>query len=366
MKFNLLIVDDEPFIVEGLSVLDWENVNIDQVYKATSGEKALQIMREHKIDIIITDIKMPDMSGIEFIKKIGVGRKKKSILLSGHADFEYAKQAIRLEVFDYLLKPAMDDELYDVVLRAGEVLRQEQDKAKSYEELMSTFMPVDEHVGEVKPFHCLYENPQLIHLLDARQWDLIEVKIDKIFSQLNLDSYRSNEFIMQAYFMISNSFIYLAHKNGRLLIDIIGDNFRKMFNEAQYGNVSELRNITFEIIELVRKGIKEELNSHHKSVIEHVQEYVEQHLGSDISLQSVAEHVYLHPAYLSKVYKIETGEVFSEYLNRKRMERAGYLLKETNEKVYEISIILGYSDPSYFIRRFRNYYGMTPQEYRNI
>ncbi|MCM3112177.1 response regulator [Lederbergia lenta] len=362
--FNLLIVDDEPFIVDGLAALDWNNVNIDQVYKATSGKTALQIMAQKKVDIIITDIKMPDMTGIEFIRKLGLGRKSKTIFLSGYAEFEYAKQALKLEVFDYLLKPVTDDELYDAVLRAGKALSQEQIKVNSYEEVMTAFMPISEHVGEVKPFYCLYENPQLIHLLDGGRWNTVEEKLNNIFSQLHLNNYHSNEFVMQTYFMISNSFIYFAHKNGQLLIDIIGRNFGNMFHAAQSGDIRRLSSLTFEALGIIKKDIKKEDHTHHKSVIEQVQEYVKQNLGSDVSLQSVSEHVYLHPAYLSKVYKAETGEGFSEYLNNQKMERAAYLLKETKEKVYEISVSLGYNDPSYFIKRFKNHYGVTPQEYR--
>lgn len=363
--FNLLIVDDEPLIVEGLAALDWRNVNIDQVYQATSGEKGLKVLEENQVDIIITDIKMPDMSGIEFLGEIALERQRKAILLSGYAEFEYAQQALKLKVFDYLLKPASDEELLDVVLRAGKALSQELENTKSYNELMKTFMPDNKHIGEVEPFHYLYENPQLIHLLDSGQWDLIEEKLNDIFTHLHLEKFQSNEFIIQTYFMISNSFIFYAHKNGHLLVDIIGSNFKIMFDAAQFGNMRTLELACFEVLEQLKSSIKKKSNSHHKSIIDHVQEYVEEHLGSDISLQSAAEHVYLHPAYLSKIYKLETAESFSDYIHRRRMEKAEDLLESTNEKVYGISKVLGYNDPSYFIRRFKSYYGLTPQEYRS-
>jgi two-component system, response regulator YesN len=116
--FNLLIVDDEPFIVEGLAALNWETVGINQVFKATSGKDAIKSIEENQVDIVITDIKMPDITGIELIKQNELGRNKKCILLSGYADFEYAKQAIKYDAFEYLLKPASDDEIYQSVQNA--------------------------------------------------------------------------------------------------------------------------------------------------------------------------------------------------------------------------------------------------------
>ena len=358
--FNLLIVDDEPFIVEGLAALNWETVGINQVFKATSGTDAIKSIEDNQVDIVITDIKMPDISGIELIKQNELGRNKKCILLSGYADFEYAKQAIKYDAFEYLLKPASDDEIYQAVQNAIDELNKEEKRGTTF------FMKSSETVDEVVPIHSLYESPQLIHLLEARKWDAVEKKLKLIFSHLELENYHFQEFVMEAYFMISNSFTYIAHKNGQLLINIIGPNFNRMVEAVHSGTLLDLKMVTFEILTQIKEGIKQEISSNHMPVIEEVQDFVENNLSLDISLQMVADHVYLHPAYLSKIYKGETGEGFSEFLCRKKMEKAADLLKNSKQKIYEISMDLGYKDTSYFIRKFKKHFGITPQEYRQI
>ena len=137
-----------------------------------------------------------------------------------------------------------------------------------------------------------------------------------------------------------------------------------MVDAVHSGTLLELKKVTFEILTQIKEGIKREISSNHMPVIEEVQDFVENNLSLDISLQMVADHVFLHPAYLSKIYKVETGEGFSEFLCRKKMEKAADLLKNSRQKIYEISLGLGYKDTSYFIRKFKKHFGITPQEYR--
>jgi two-component system response regulator YesN len=97
-----------------------------------------------------------------------------------------------------------------------------------------------------------------------------------------------------------------------------------------------------------------------------VQRYIELNLAEDVSLKTLGEHVYLHPAYLSKVYKMETGEGINQYVQRLRMEKAALMLKQTASRVYEIGKLIGLPNTTYFIKQFRKDYGMTPQEYRDV
>ena len=84
----------------------------------------------------------------------------------------------------------------------------------------------------------------------------------------------------------------------------------------------------------------------------------------DISVRSIAERVYLHPVYLSKLFKSETGESLGDYIIRVKMERARWLLAHTNRKIYEITAELGYQNPQYFSKMFKKHFGVTPLEYR--
>ena len=86
---------------------------------------------------------------------------------------------------------------------------------------------------------------------------------------------------------------------------------------------------------------------------------------STATTQSIAQHVALHPVYLSKVYKQETSQSIGDTIYRKRMEQATHMLRNTKLKIYEITTMLGYSNAHYFIKLFKAYSGLTPQEYRD-
>ncbi len=110
---KLLIVDDEQFIREGLkNCINWAANGITQVETARSGLEALECFDRDYYDILIVDVQMPKMSGLELAEKIQViSPYTKIIILSGYAEFEYAKKAVELNVLSYLLKPVNIDEL---------------------------------------------------------------------------------------------------------------------------------------------------------------------------------------------------------------------------------------------------------------
>lgn len=357
---NLLIVDDEPWIVEGLASLDWGKLNIQNVYKETFAQKALQVMKDHPIDIVITDIRMPDMSGIELIASASKGRVRKYIILSGYAEFEYAKQAMQLSVCDYLLKPVPDEEIMGAVANAIRSLRNDQ---RYFEELMNNLSLIED-VLVVSPFDFLYQKPQLIELMEYGNWDGAEKKISDIFTQLEKETHYSHEFILQVYFMICNTFTYFCRKHGYLLTDIIRSEFHLMYQRESKDSIHVFKEIALDIFLKIKTNIKKEKNDNHFTVIEQVNQFIDDHLNKDISLQEVANHVYLHSAYLSKIYKDRTGKTFSECVYSRKMEKAAALLNESNEKIYMIAQAVGYKDSSYFIKKFKDYHGVTPQEYR--
>ena len=115
--YSVLIVDDEPLIRDGLkSLIPWSEYGFQVVDTAKDGPDALQKLKIHSIDLMIVDIRMPGMDGIQLIESI---RKVNSdihfIILSGYADFEYAQKAIRCNVTGYLLKPIDEDELLEIL-----------------------------------------------------------------------------------------------------------------------------------------------------------------------------------------------------------------------------------------------------------
>ncbi|MGQ8871164.1 response regulator transcription factor [Paenibacillus sp. TSA_86.1] len=124
---QMIIVDDEAHWVDNLSMTKpWHTLGIEQVHRAYSAREALQLIETHPIDIVISDIQMPEMTGIELIERIRIRDKKiKCILLSGYSEFDYAKKAIQHGAVDYLLKPPTDDEIIGAVQKAIDQLNNE-------------------------------------------------------------------------------------------------------------------------------------------------------------------------------------------------------------------------------------------------
>ena len=93
-------------------------------------------------------------------------------------------------------------------------------------------------------------------------------------------------------------------------------------------------------------------------------QYLKSHYSETITLGSASEIVHLCPVYLSRLVKKETGNTFLEILTRVRMEQACNMLRDPNNKVYEIALAVGIKDSKYFSQIFKRYYGMTPVEFR--
>ena len=125
--YRVLIVDDEAFIREGLKVIcDWEELGFSICGDAASGEEALQKILQEKPDLVLMDIKMPGMTGLEIIKKCkDAGSLSRFIVISGYSDFTYAQEAIRYGVTNYLTKPVDEDELIPTVKSIKEAMDKE-------------------------------------------------------------------------------------------------------------------------------------------------------------------------------------------------------------------------------------------------
>ncbi len=115
---KLMLIDDEPFILQGLRVLlDWEAEGYEIVKTAENGREALEYLKENRVDLIISDIKMPEMSGIELLKHIRDEKISDAyfVVLSGYGDFHYAQQVIRYDCMGYALKPVEKEELLRII-----------------------------------------------------------------------------------------------------------------------------------------------------------------------------------------------------------------------------------------------------------
>lgn len=125
---NVLIVDDDMNICHGLADnLNWKRYNVDRVFTCDNGLSALEIIRNKPISLVITDVKMPSITGLEFIQRAKMlNSELMFIVISGYAEFDYVQQALRLQVMDYLLKPVR---LNDVMVLLDKIFPPQENEA---------------------------------------------------------------------------------------------------------------------------------------------------------------------------------------------------------------------------------------------
>ena len=117
-QLRVLLVDDEPIIREGLSVLiDWEKEGCKIVKTASNGKEAYDYLKENEVDLILADIKMPIMTGLELLEKIRSEKISDAYfaILSGYNDFSFAQKAIRYACMEYMLKPVAKEQLLELI-----------------------------------------------------------------------------------------------------------------------------------------------------------------------------------------------------------------------------------------------------------
>lgn len=126
---KVLVVDDQINVVNGiLSGVDWESLDIDQVFRAYSAFEAREILRAEPVDILLCDIEMPVEDGLSLYRWVRKeGLPAECVFLTAHADFAYAQEAIRLGSFDYLLQPAPYEEIQAAILKAKNRIRAKQE-----------------------------------------------------------------------------------------------------------------------------------------------------------------------------------------------------------------------------------------------
>jgi YesN/AraC family two-component response regulator len=125
--YKIFVIDDEPMIVKGLKqMVPWEEIQCKVCGSARNGEEGVAKIEEVKPDIVISDIRMPKLSGLQMIEKLkDANQGMKFIILTGHRDFDYARKAIDLGVIRYLLKPTNIEDIKSAVVEAVSMLDDE-------------------------------------------------------------------------------------------------------------------------------------------------------------------------------------------------------------------------------------------------
>ncbi|WP_169871223.1 response regulator transcription factor [Shouchella patagoniensis] len=512
MNIRMLIVDDEPVICQGLvQTIPWESLGVEVVDTAFNGKQALQKLEQQSIDLILTDISMPEMDGLALAEyMVQEYPDTKMIIISGFDNFDYARQALRLGIEDYLLKPVDVDELMGLVRIVTKKIVMQKEKKRSQ---------VHDWIAQLL-LHALFHTP-VSETIKAKQDTLFgayRLLISEVsgYSQLQetlpLDTFEQmNEMVKSvvgttletcgiqqvSLFGHENELLTLCYSedpevlsNWRIhdvwtevmkqtpyplqtVASSIGGSFSTCFSHYQQAlrlldhqrghgegisfegvqsdkvtlypaeaevalleavlkhdesrvetciaqTVSELAakgqslshivhvcrelelvlkrklqerlpNKAFDDIELRLQGevdlrllntstaieqiflrdmvgflgeLKE--NEHNHWVIENIKRYINKHYQQDLRAAEVAELHFITPNYFSMLFKQETGQSFSEYLNGLRIQKSSELLLNTSNKVFEIAEYVGYKEYKYFVQVFKKQVGLTPTHYRRL
>ncbi len=339
--FSVQIVDDEPIVRMGLKkLIPWEKLEFQVVCEAQNGTEALQQLEDHRIDLIITDIEMPIMNGMDFIKRVREGNGKQAIIiLTAYAEFEYAKTAIKYGVMGYILKPITEGQIVDTLQQIKKNLTVTLDGSFTRE--------TDNKLVEA------------VLLTDKKAFELLE---EIILEEADGDreikgtSYRFS-YILQEIIQEVNKKYSNLNKLEKLDSVLIPKQQKQLTKTALMTQFeSEIRRI-FSILEeymLVNKD----------NVVRQACQYVVMHVDEKIGLTMVSDTIGISKNYFCSLFKQETGENFLNYVTKIKLQRAKYLLKEKNMRIYEVCNYLGYTDTTYFTKLFKKYFGMTPHEYK--
>jgi len=392
--YKLLIADDEEIIRHGIARLVQKDAELDLVAEAEDGETALELAAEHLPDILLVDINMPFLGGLEFIEKLGdLLRDAVVIVITGYDQFAYAQKALRLNVFDYLLKPLSEGTFYESIRRAKEHLARHN---KQVQYLGWARMQIDRYrpalsaefterwiKGYFSEPEVLDQAEKLGLFLPEGETGLSVFRLapDNLREEADWDErtlYYAADNIAREVFAAFTPVLTARAGGGLVLVSpaapagewyLTSERARRLIEEhlpvkaflaqktaAGWKGMPEALDAALEELELVSAA---------PALMREVRAYIEAHyMEPGFSLMQTAERLHVSPQYLSRVFRREFGVTFMDYITRLRIRRAAEMLSQKDWKVYEIAEQIGYSNQHYFSSAFKRVLGVSPMEYR--
>lgn len=397
MKYKVLVADDEYIIRSGIISFLKRYDDFEVAAEAEDGEMALEEAEKQDIDVYFVDINMPFLNGLQFIEKLkGVHPDALVVVITGYDRFEYARKALQLGTFEYLLKPIMEKPFDEMIQRVRKQLAEQSRKdkyldwarrelEKNRKRLISDFLQrtleghySGEEVEERSKYLALripqdfvitviwleYKKEQDL----AGEWDddliyfVAENVANEIFNDLeNMDS------CQDAY----GNLVVISPKIAEEEFERKLKAYREMLEShvpvsclivwkcgSGYAAISSAYLEAAEEMEGLKGG---------SSIVKEVKAFVELHYqDTEFSLQDAAEHVNLSVQYLSKMFRKEMGVTFVDYLTSVRIRKSIELLHSDEWKIYEIAEKVGYTTQHYFSNVFKKSLGLSPAEYRRM
>lgn len=393
--FQLLIADDEPKIRRGLKKLPWDTIDLSVVGEAEDGIDALEQVKALEPDILLVDINMPKLNGLELIRKL---REEDAgiqiIIISGYDEFDYAREAIALGVFDYVLKPVNRKELLKTVKKATEGLDRDRKKERwihwakrqvtdDRDHLLSVFfdkwMKGSLNDYEVQQNLMVYG----IQIEDVNGYLFIHIRELPGHIQKGIDGELLTFCVLNIGREVTQGeFIsHIIHATGPYYLIFFED-----YDEERIQSIQEEIAIELETYLDVSVGMESgricettesfpeffdarmrqwQQEKQMNPIIVLAKDYVDHHYQEiDLNLTTLSEHLKVSSSYLSRLLKQDLGMGFSDYLTYVRIQRAMALMQDPTKKIYEVADEVGYATQHYFSAAFKKVTGWSPIYYR--
>ena len=420
--YKVLLVDDDYMITEGLKrLIPFDKWDMEVVATANHADDALDYVQEHPVDIVISDVNMPDKTGLEMIGEMkDLLPDAYYILLSGYQEFDYVKKAMNLNVVDYLVKPVDKVELGHLLEKIVTQLREKVQEPETLsqqldEEAFKAHLTQKENwwIGLSKekqgdfviPYYVLGQDWQIViaaqkfdgllvmpfelpYQANFEKWKF-DVEKALFYGTVNLDQSESLfSYYEPIYRVIIQGNLQQIIEELNLLEKIVLENTPRVsitkqlftqfvmdvFHLFEHLKADDMTNIVKRIhaitnFEDLVAYTKETLTSFfgqyrmNENVVS-VLEVIGRDYKKELSLKDISKDLFINPVYLGQLIKKETNSTFAELLNKQRIKAAQQLLLSTNDSIEDICYTVGYSNVGYFYKVFRKLCGKSPKAYR--
>ncbi len=392
---TLVLIDDETIVLDGLSsFISYSLPDYNIVKTFSKSTEALEYLKENYVDVVISDIKMPGITGIDIAKHLHENSPKTHIiLLTAFRDFEYAQEAIKANVFRYLTKPVDFEELTKTLeeIPDSEVKNTNanyfENNVKRYEFLSDLLVGI---INSPEELQKRLENAKLKINPEKNPCSLICFHIEDFEDYINKVWKHGDSGIFQAACNLLPSemedmYVYITRYFGgnieciaiskteenesfydqvSAFCEEYTDNFNNILNAMLKTPSVKYYNSMNDMLDINDNDVDFE-NQSTGSVVSNILSYINENYAKDLSLKELTKIFPFNPSYLSAVISKGTKKTFIEILTSVRMEKAAEFLVNTDYSISSICTMVGYTNRTHFYNLFQKQYGMTPKEYRN-
>lgn len=383
--YRVVIVDDEGMPRRILSQEIEKNAPDFALAGAfKTGDQAWRFLEKEEADILITDIKMPGMSGLELAERTAARWPDMAIsIITGYSEFEYARRAIMLGVSSFLLKPINLREFADALSHMGrqrfERLQRRALQFPVQQDAMDEFiLDLQEGALRREERNLRFQACAFPFSEEECCGELVTIALDASGEPADSEKeYSALKNVLRMNFPECFFFDIKCEKRKMVFLALYSQRRPWRYQKGVHAILSNLgRRATVRsewqvcgLDQLQRRLTAYGSPLHGKSesdqdrMIERALQYINAHFAEDITRYDVASHLFLNPGYFGRLFKQKEGETFGDYLVKLRMQKAIELLF-SSYSVAQISEMVGYANPSSFTRVFRLYTSYTPTEYR--